>query len=60
MDVTAVVVREGEWLAVSVPEVDGAFTQARTVEEVPAQVADAVGVLLDVPADSVRVRVTGP
>lgn len=47
MKVTAVAERSGDWWAVSVPEVEGVFTQARRLEQVPAMVADAVALMLD-------------
>ncbi|WP_204282714.1 hypothetical protein [Goekera deserti] len=47
----------GDWWAVSVPEVDGAFTQAKRLDQVPAMVADAVALLAGVPADQVHVIV---
>ncbi|OHV03716.1 hypothetical protein [Mycobacterium talmoniae] len=57
MKVTAQAVRAGKWWAVNVPEVQGAFTQARNLKEVPAMVADAVHLLEDVPAEDVDVDV---
>jgi hypothetical protein len=56
MKVTAKAVRDGGWWVVEVPEVDGAFTQARRLDQIPAMVADAVGLLEDVPAGSVEVE----
>lgn len=58
MDVSARCQRSGGGWAVDVPEVPGAFTQAKRLDQVPAQAADAVALLLDVPASSVRVTVT--
>lgn len=57
MKVTAVATRSGSWWAVSVPEVEGAFTQAKRLDQVPRMVADAVALLTDVPADDVHVEV---
>ncbi|OMQ14499.1 hypothetical protein A7K94_0216205 [Modestobacter sp. VKM Ac-2676] len=57
MNVTAMCERSGEWWAVRVPEVEGAFTQAKRLDQVPGMVADAVAMLADVPAESVDVRV---
>lgn len=57
MKVTATATRSGTWWAVEVPEVEGVFTQARRLEQVPAVVADAVATMLDVPAESVEVSV---
>jgi hypothetical protein len=46
MKVTAYATRSGEWWAVRVPEIDGLFTQARRLDQVPEMVADAA-MLLD-------------
>ena len=42
---TALCVRTGGWWAVEVPEVQGLFTQARTLEELPSAVRDAAALL---------------
>ena len=55
MKVTANAVRDGGWWVVEVPEVDGAFTQARRLDQVPAMVADAVSLLEGIPAGQVEV-----
>ncbi|WP_415395536.1 hypothetical protein ACMTN4_10105 [Rhodococcus globerulus] len=55
MKVTAKVTKSGDWWAVEVPEVDGAFTQARRLDQIPGMVADAVHLLTDVPAGDVEV-----
>ena len=57
MNVTAVCERSGAWWAVSVPEVDGAFTQAKRLDQVPAMVADVVSLLTGTPASDVHVEV---
>lgn len=57
MRVTAEVERHDRWWVVTVPEVDGAFTQARRLVDVPAQAADAVATLLDISPGSVEVSV---
>lgn len=58
MQVTAIARRgKGRWWVVTVPEVDGALTQARTLTEVPGQAADAVATILDISADNVQVTV---
>jgi predicted RNase H-like HicB family nuclease len=57
MDVTAICVRSGDWWAVTVPEVAGAFTQAKRLDQVEAMVADAVALLADVAAENVHVDV---
>lgn len=50
MKVTAHAVRSGDWWSVDVPEVDGLFTQARRLDQIPAMVADAGELLTDIPA----------
>lgn len=55
MKVTANAVRDGGWWVVEVVEVDGAFTQARRLDQVPAMVADAVSLLEGIPAGEVEV-----
>ncbi|WP_312810864.1 type II toxin-antitoxin system HicB family antitoxin [Corynebacterium variabile] len=39
---TATDIRSEGWWAVSVPEVDGLFTQTRSLDEIPAVVRDAL------------------
>ena len=39
---TATATRSEGWWAVSVPEVDGLFTQARHLDDIPAMVRDAL------------------
>ncbi|MGH3562484.1 MAG: hypothetical protein ACRDTN_11960 [Mycobacterium sp.] len=57
MRVTAKATRSGQWWAVEVPEVEGAFTQARRLDQVPAMVADAVHLLTGVPVGEIEVEV---
>jgi predicted RNase H-like HicB family nuclease len=57
MQVTAKVTRTGDWWAVEVPEVPGVFTQAKRLEQVPAMVQDAVGLMLDVDGADVDVSI---
>ena len=57
MKVTAKAARSGGWWAIEVPQVPGAFTQARRLDQVPALVRDAVALLCDVDPDSVEVEV---
>jgi hypothetical protein len=45
MKVTAKVERVGSWWAIEVPEVPGAFTQAKRLDQVAAMAADAVSLL---------------
>ncbi len=44
--------REGAWWAIEVPEVPGAFSQARRLDQVEAVARGAVALLLDVASDS--------
>ena len=55
MKVTAHAVRSGDWWSVEVPEVDGLFTQAKRLDQIPAMVADAGELLTDIPADQFEV-----
>ncbi|WP_137725660.1 type II toxin-antitoxin system HicB family antitoxin [Prescottella subtropica] len=55
MKVTAHATRDGSWWVVEVPEVDGAFTQARRLDQISAMVADAVALLEGIPAADVDV-----
>lgn len=57
MKVTATAVRSVGWWGVSVPEVEGLFTQAKHLDQIPAMVADAVELLTNVPASRVEVTV---
>lgn len=58
MKVTARVQRSGDWWAVTVTEVDGVFTQAKRLEQVPEMVADAVATMLgDIGPKDVEVAV---
>jgi hypothetical protein len=53
---TAVCEREGDWWVITVPELEaGGVTQARTLDEVPATVADLVALMTD--ADPAGVEV---
>jgi|SRR5580704_13298019 hypothetical protein len=54
---TAVCEREGDWWVVTVPELaSGGVTQARTLDEVPATVADLVALMTDADPSSVEVN----
>lgn len=57
VNVTARVTQSEGWWAIEVPEVSGAFSQARTLGEVPFMAADAVATLLEVPVESIKVTV---
>ena len=53
---TAVCEREGDWWVITVPELEaGGVTQARTLDEVPATVADLVALMTDADLASVEV-----
>jgi hypothetical protein len=54
---TAVCEREGGWWVITVPELDsGGVTQARTLDEVPATVADLVALMTDTDPATVEVN----
>jgi hypothetical protein len=54
---TAVCEREGDWWVVTVPELNaGGVTQARTLDEVPATVADLVALMTDTDPATVEVN----
>ena len=46
---TATDIRSEGWWAVSVPEVDGLFTQTRSLDEIPAVVRDALTLFPELP-----------
>jgi len=55
--VTANATRTKGWWAVEVPEVEGAFTQTRRLDQVARMAAEVVSMLKDVDAESVDVDV---
>ena len=57
MIVTAHCLRDGDWWVVDVPEVPGALTQGRTLDEAATMAADAVASLLEIDVRTVRVQV---
>jgi len=57
MKVTANATRTKGWWAVEVPEVEGAFTQTRRLDQVASMAAEVVSLLKDVDAESVNVDV---
>ncbi len=57
MDVIAKCERSGNWWAIEIPEVPGVFTQARRLDQVADQVADAVATFLDIDPATVNVTV---
>jgi hypothetical protein len=55
---TALCRREGNWWVITVPELEyGSVTQARTLDEVPATVADLVATMTDVDRHAIEVDV---
>lgn len=56
MKITAKARRSEGWWAVEIPEVDGAFTQAKRLDQVSALAADAVAVLEGISPDRVEVE----
>lgn len=57
MKVTATARRAGDWWAIEVPEVPGAFSQTKRLEQAAEEAADAVAVMLDIDPASVEVVV---
>jgi hypothetical protein len=56
-DLHAACEREGDWCVITVPELDsGGVTQARTLDEVPATVADLVALMTDADPTSAEVN----
>src|ERR1700730_17965582 len=55
---TAICEREGDWWVITVPELEsGGVTQARTLDEVPATVADLVAVMTGIDPAAVEAEV---
>ncbi len=54
---TALCERSDGWWAVTVPEAPGVFTQARRLDHVAAMAREAIALMLDVPADSIDIKV---
>lgn len=54
---TARAERSGSWWAISVPEVKGAYSQARRLDQVEEKARDAIAGVLDVPMRSFVVEV---
>lgn len=57
MKVTAHATRSEGWWAVEVPEVDGLFTQARRLDQIPDMVRDAAELLDGIAPESLEVNV---
>jgi len=54
---TALAERDGSWWAITVPELEGVFSQARRLDRVEYMARDAISLMLEVPADSFDVEV---
>ena len=54
---TAVAERDGNWWAITVPEVRGVFSQARRLDRVEYMARDAISLMLEVPPDSFDIEV---
>jgi predicted RNase H-like HicB family nuclease len=53
-------VEHGErWWIVSIPEVPGAYTQARQLREVEAMAREVVALMLEIPEDSFDLDIEG-
>lgn len=57
MKLTANATRSDGWWAVDVPEIEGLFTQARRLDQVPAMVQDAAALLTGRPETDFEVVV---
>ena len=57
MNITAVAQRFGGWWAVHIPEVDGAFTQTRRLDQVADMAAEAVAMILGLDPSTIDVTV---
>ena len=57
MELTAYCERRTPWWVVTVPEIDGLFTQTRRLDQVDEWVKDAAALLTDLPEDSFEVTV---
>jgi predicted RNase H-like HicB family nuclease len=54
---TARCVRSGDWWAITIPELNGVHSQVRRLDQAEVMAREAIGLFLDVPADSFDVRV---
>jgi len=55
---TALCEREGDWWVVSVPELEsGRVTQARSLDEIPATVADLISLMTGTDPTNIEVNV---
>jgi hypothetical protein len=54
---TAICERSNGWWSIGIPEIRGAFSQARRLDQVEPMVRDVVALALQVPSDSFDVRV---
>lgn len=55
---TALAERGTGWWVVEVPEIDGLFTQARSLSQIPAMVKDAAALMTGEPEESFEVEVS--
>ena len=53
----AIARRVGGWWAIEVPEVPGAFTQTRRLDQVDTMVREVISLMLDTPSDSFDIQV---
>jgi len=51
-------VRSGKWWALSVPEIKGVYSQARSLSEARSMAREAIALMLDIPEDSFDVELT--
>jgi predicted RNase H-like HicB family nuclease len=54
---TAHCTRTGGWWAISVPDADGLWTQAKRLDQVEEMAREAIGAVLDLDDDEIQVRV---
>jgi predicted RNase H-like HicB family nuclease len=54
---SAKAIRNGDWWAITIPELKGVHSQARRLDQAEAMAREAVSLFLDVPSDSFEVTV---
>ncbi|MDE0700006.1 MAG: type II toxin-antitoxin system HicB family antitoxin [Acidimicrobiaceae bacterium] len=57
------VVRSGDWWAITVPELDGVFSQAKRLDQVESQAREAIAMMLDIDETAVgplKIHITPP
>lgn len=57
MKYTATCMRSGNWWAITVPEITGAFSQAGRLDQVEGMAREAIALLLDVDPRSFAIEV---